>query len=83
MKSVIRQIVELMGDQHEALSHRLLSELEIANELEIGVEEVRIATAMMQSRGMLQTQVEGGESGLALSEKGLQEYRAYRSEGSD
>ncbi|MDW7711460.1 MAG: hypothetical protein SCH98_13390 [Deferrisomatales bacterium] len=80
MKSVLRRIVERMGARGDAPRHRLQSELELADELGIAVEDVRIAVQMMRAQGLLEPRVEGGEPGLALSEEGLREYRAYRGE---
>lgn len=80
MKSVMRRIVERMGAHHDSLTHQPRSELELAEDLGLNVEDVRIAVQMMRSQGLLEIRAEGGEPGLALSAEGLREYHAYRGE---
>ena len=77
MKSLVRQIVEHMGEKHESGRPHLASELDMADELGANVDDVRIAVGMMAEQGLLTKNEFHGETVLTLSEKGWEEYRSY------
>ncbi|GAB4261233.1 MAG: hypothetical protein Kow0092_10600 [Deferrisomatales bacterium] len=78
MKSVIQQIVELLGRHQRAGATRRFTELDLAEELGLNFDDVRIAVAMMGDQGLLAGRREGDAVVFELSEKGLAEYARYR-----
>jgi hypothetical protein len=77
MKTVIRQIVEYLGRHHDAAEHTVCSEFDLATTLEVGTDHIHIALGMMGEQGLLAREDHDGKPVLALSEKGLTEYRSY------